>query len=334
MKDKPKRYYDVVIIGAGPAGLECAKSLINSNFSVLLINKDKIHDKVCCNYLPPHIFKFLSKSVTNKNFSHLDVDYKGINTYFNFGKNKIYVTERKILFNWYMFQIKKSRNINYLYGNSVSKIHENFIELQNGIKFGFKFLVGADGSSSLVRDYLGLSSERTMFAIQYPSKKSFKDIKIFIDTKVFPSAYGWIGVHKGCTYIGGGVSINDSKTFKKNLDNWIKKNNFDVKWNEVQACTLNCDYKGYKFGNVFLAGDAAGLVSALSGEGIYPAILSGRQVALDILGKKENLLRTWLINKKFQEILVKFMHNIPKNKSILDFLIISFGRIFYKLSLT
>ena len=40
--------FDVIIVGGGPAGLICAKSLANSDLSVLLIEKDTIFgDKVC-----------------------------------------------------------------------------------------------------------------------------------------------------------------------------------------------------------------------------------------------------------------------------------------------
>ena len=34
-----------------------------------------------------------------------------------------------------------------------------------------------------------------------------------------------------------------------------------------------------QFGNMFLAGDAAGFASGLTGEGIYPAIVSGEHIA-------------------------------------------------------
>ena len=41
-------YFDVIIIGAGPAGLKCAEVLGNSKFSVLLLEKNaEIGVKVC-----------------------------------------------------------------------------------------------------------------------------------------------------------------------------------------------------------------------------------------------------------------------------------------------
>ncbi len=57
---------------------------------------------------------------------------------------------------------------------------------------------------------------------------------------------------------------------------------------KFEAAHINFDYRGFAFGNRFLAGDAAGFASGLTGEGIYPAILSGEEVARGILNKNYN----------------------------------------------
>jgi flavin-dependent dehydrogenase len=42
------KQYDVVIVGAGPAGLECARALMGSRLSVLIIEKnEQIGPKTC-----------------------------------------------------------------------------------------------------------------------------------------------------------------------------------------------------------------------------------------------------------------------------------------------
>lgn len=326
-----KKEYDIIIVGAGPAGLECAKNLINSKYSVLLINRDKVHHKVCCNYLHIRDFSILHKKISNFNFPLLEINYYGIPTSFNFKKDKVFVTERKRLFNWYISLIKRSKNIEYLYGNPVTNINKDIVILQDGTEIKFKYLIGADGASSIVRNYLNLPSKNLLLAIQYPSKKEYKNIKVFFNNKVFSGGYVWIGVHKDYTVIGGGARIH--KDFRKNLEEWIKDNKFAVKFEEIQSCILNCDYRGYKFGDIFLAGDAAGLVSAFTLEGIYPAVLSGRQVAYDLLGIKKNVLRKWLIIKKIQDYSVRFVDFLPKNKILFNILLKLLGRPFYKLTL-
>lgn len=46
---------------------------------------------------------------------------------------------------------------------------------------------------------------------------------------------------------------------------------------------MDTEYKGIYFNNVFLVGDAAGLVSPFTGEGIYQALILGEDVAKTIL---------------------------------------------------
>ncbi|MEW6427906.1 MAG: NAD(P)/FAD-dependent oxidoreductase, partial [Thermodesulfobacteriota bacterium] len=55
---------------------------------------------------------------------------------------------------------------------------------------------------------------------------------------------------------------------------------------QPEAYLINYDYRGSRFGKVHLVGDAAGLASPLTGEGIYPAILSGRAAAAAILADR------------------------------------------------
>jgi flavin-dependent dehydrogenase len=52
---------------------------------------------------------------------------------------------------------------------------------------------------------------------------------------------------------------------------------------QPQAELINFDYRGFQFNNIWLVGDAAGLASGLTGEGIHPAIVSGEAVARRII---------------------------------------------------
>ena len=118
--------------------------------------------------------------------------------------------------------------------------------------------------------------------------------------------------NKSYTSIGCGSDIEciSPKKLKFNLDSWLEDNGIDFSDAKFEAAMLNYDYRGYKFGNIFLAGDAAGLISGFLGKGIYPAIVSGKQIANDILGNKCRILDIWLRKKKLQE---KFMFFLKRN---------------------
>ena len=126
-------------------------------------------------------------------------------------------------------------------------------------------------------------------------------------------------------------SISPSN-IRKNFDKWLKSENINVSKGKLEVFPINYDYKGYKFGNVYLAGDAAGLASAYSGEGIYQALVSGEEVAKSIIDKnyvsdkmgdiiKENRLHRRVVafldkSGPFRKIEYELLAAVLKSKSL------------------
>ena len=73
------------------------------------------------------------------------------------------------------------------------------------------------------------------------------------------------------------------KELKKRLHSWLDSLHIDYSGLQPRAANINFDYRGWHFKNIFLAGDAAGFASGLTGEGILPAIISGEEIAETIL---------------------------------------------------
>ena len=71
-----------------------------------------------------------------------------------------------------------------------------------------------------------------------------------------------------------------AQQLKKGLIAWAETLGFSLAKEQAQADYINYDYQGWSFGRIFLISDAAGLASGLTGEGIYPAIISGEETAL------------------------------------------------------
>ena len=70
---------------------------------------------------------------------------------------------------------------------------------------------------------------------------------------------------------------------KERLLAWAATQGMRIEPDAVRAGLVNFDYRGVRFDRTFLVGDAAGLASGLTGEGIHPALISGRAVARMIL---------------------------------------------------
>ena len=57
--------FDVIIVGGGPAGLQCARELSYSRLRVLLLEKDEIFgDKLCAGGLTPVSYTHLTLPTT------------------------------------------------------------------------------------------------------------------------------------------------------------------------------------------------------------------------------------------------------------------------------
>ena len=300
--------YDVVIIGAGPAGLKCAETLSKTNFKVLLIEQNnEIGSKVCAGGLTYKALEYvdLPRRMMGSSFNKIKVHTPMSKRVLKADKKIVYMIDRKNLGEWQLKKLKKT-NVTVKTNSKVTKITKNKITINRTEKIKFKYLVGADGSSSIVRRYLGLKTKNGI-AIQYiiPTKK-YKDLEVFFDSKLFHSWFAWIFPHKNYVSIGCGCDPNflSSKKLIENFNKWLKENKIDISNGEYQAHPINYDYRGYKFKNIFLAGDAAGLASGFTGEGIYPALVSGDEIAKMIIDKN-------YVSKKIEDLLkTKKTHNI------------------------
>ena len=226
-------------------------------------------------------------------------------------KHFVTILDRKKLGDWMLKKVESS-GTKVSFSSPVTKIGKNFV-LSNNKKIYFDYLVGGDGSSSIVRKSLHKPS-RKAWGMQYWREDDLKDVEINFDYEFFGPWYGWVVPRGDLTAIGtgGDTKVSSYKKMKSNLDLWCKKRGFDLTKANFEAHLINYDFRGYKFKNKFLIGDAAGFTSGLSGEGIYFAMASGEDVARTIINKNHTpkLINEILeIKKKHELILKSFMIN-------------------------
>ncbi|HDN82892.1 MAG TPA: NAD(P)/FAD-dependent oxidoreductase [Candidatus Altiarchaeales archaeon] len=330
-----RNFYDVIIIGAGASGLECARNLANSELKVLVIEKKHTaKGRICAGGVTANDLEFFPERLLNFPFKRLLIHYDNFEIFFPKNRGFVSTIEREKLAKYQLSFIENSDNIDLLFGTKVEKIGSNNLLLNSGEKLSFRFLVGADGPASLVRKHLKLKSEKVMIAFQYLIPERFKNFEVYFDDRLFGRGLLWIFPHKDYTSIGCGTEIKDisPRKLKENLEKWLKEHDITIEDLKIQAEILNYDYRGYRFGNIFLAGEAAGLTSGLSGKGIYPALLSAKQIANDILGKSnKNMLRDWLKQKKLQEMLIFALKNPKLKKVALKLLLSKFEDLMVKI---
>ncbi len=169
------------------------------------------------------------------------------------------------------------------------KIESNKLITKSGKEYGYTNLVGADGSNSVVRRHLNIPVEKVLIGIQYSIPVIVEEprLEIFMDANYFHSGYAWIFPHRNSISVGCTCDPKrlPARKLKENFHAWLNKKGFDISNATYQSCPISFDYRGIKFGNTFLAGDAAGLASGFTGEGIFQALVSGEAAARMILDK-------------------------------------------------
>lgn len=321
--------YDIIIIGAGPAGLSAAQVLGAAGKKVLLLEKNpKIGEKICAGGLTSKDFEVgIPLSLAEKKCNLIKLHYLGKIIEIRDQKPLVVTVSREELGQWMASQIKGKVDIRT--NSKVVGINKNSVLLENNKEVSFDYLIGADGSLSLVRKYLGLTTQKIWLARQYLINKEFNDLEIFFDKNWLDSGYLWIFPHKNYTSIGCGTAIFSpkAKNLQRNFSLWLKEKNINVAKSPLKAFPINFDYQGCIFENKFLIGDAAGLASGLTGEGIYFAIISGQEIAKKILNSNYQLthLKQILKIKKSQETVGRFLlFQVLKSQTLTQFLLKKF----------
>jgi len=290
--------HEVVIVGAGPAGLKVAQTLAEcGKKDVLVLEKlpeDRIGDKVCAGALTPKTMRELRPpedilDVKTYDFIiHLPKDDVIIRDK-DIGKLYMPMVTRHKLGQW---QMKTALDAGAeIRGNSrISKINVNnkTLLVNDTIEIGYNILIGADGSNSVVRKTLNLKN-KGWICTNNNVPGDYNDMEWFIDSSQFGISVPYIFPHRH--YGAFGINIFESNippnSEKVSRFNKICKEKYGIIPSEYEggAKLINSNYQGYRFGNIYLVGDAGGFASPLHAEGIFWAVRSGRLVAKEIIGE-------------------------------------------------
>ncbi len=307
--------YDVIIVGAGPAGLKCAETLGNSGKSVLLLEKNKkIGPKVCAGGLTGKDIDYLNlpSELVEHSYNEVVVHVKCVTKTIRWDNDFAYTIDREELGQWQLKKLAAFPNVEVRTGCRVSKVTPEYV-IAGDEEIYYDYLVGADGSNSVVKRYLGFTNVPQGMGIQYiiPTTE-FKKFEFFFDPSYFSAWYAWIFPHRDYVSIGCGASpkVLPAKELQNNFHKWLKKQKIDVSNARYEAFPMNYDFTGIEHGNVFLTGDAAGLLSSFTGEGIYQALVTGEEVA-------KMILTPGYVSPKMPELI----HKHRRHREVLDRLI-------------
>jgi menaquinone-9 beta-reductase len=304
--------YDVVIIGAGPGGLACATAAAAHGLTTLVLERKKtLGQKVCAGGITWNgLLKKIPSDISEKTFVEQKIFTPSQKTCLT-SSTPIIATVNRIKLGEKMADQAVQAGAEIRLGWQVTSIDHLSIlceEKATGRKerIGFTFLVGADGSTSLVRRYLRIPVFDVGVGITYQIPGDYPEMQWHLNSKLFSNGYAWVFPHMGSASIGAYVVAKCMKanTLKANLLSWADTQGYPLRQHNASAELINFDFRGWRFGNIFLVGDAAGLASGLTGEGIYPALISGEMVGnyladpLQDLRPLQNLIKNHALHKK------------------------------------
>ena len=299
------KHYDTIIVGAGLAGCTLGNLLLNQNKTVMILeNQDlKKKNKLCGGVVTSKAYRLLFKIYGNKieeiNFKEYDTFKVKNNGFIKEIKNQsIYTIYRKTLDDFVVSEFLESG------GKILDNINFDKIDFKNkiiyisGEPFKYDNLVGADGVFSKVRNNLTGKNQKMNFAIE---KENFtKNEMIQIDFLDHFKGYAWTISNNKTNLIGLG-NVYKNKDIKS-----IFLNYFHIEEDHCMrgAFLPTGDDILLKKGDTFFIGDAAGLISPVSGEGIYYAVSSAYNLSKSMNGFYK--VRMW------KDRFIIFSHRISK----------------------
>ncbi len=291
--------YDVIIIGAGPAGSAAAYDLADAGLKVLIIDRVNFpREKPCAGGLTPKavkLFRYDISSMIKKQCRFVNISTPGMNSVNTFGNDILcYMTQRKDLDAFCLEKAIKKGCIFKVNGKIVSieekKTHVIIKALKETIKANY--LIGSDGVNSIVRRSLVQSFPiMRCFAVEMDvyTKNPFQYCMEF---KFIPEkkSYYWLFPRDDHVNIGiytSSPSKGRSLLNKTNLKKWAdyKLNSYTPDPGSIKGYPLGTGGWRYrvKSDRIFLTGDAAGFCENFFGEGIFHAVKSGQYAAQAII---------------------------------------------------
>ena len=326
--------FDVVIVGAGAAGCVLAKEL-SSQYKVLLVDSREFpRRKACSGILVAEAIDFFGKKLDDKitvDSVKLDIEYVDLNNKTKKLTHKGFVNaDRAKLDNFLFEQVKDKDNVSFLQKTKViefayaeDKIHKVIVCESNGVlkPVVTKYLVGCDGALSLMIRKIFKKDIPFYVGVQELVKSNKKfDRAYFIFDNEITDFYSWI-IPKG-NYVEIGSLLDPYNTKEKfnSLKDKLSKT-FEINGNghidsaivlrpsSVKDICLGTD-------NILLCGEAAGLISPSSAEGISYALRSARLFAESINQKPKEALKEY--TKRCKDLLDRLDSKFKKAKVLSD----------------
>jgi len=307
--------YDAVIAGAGPAGSAAACVLARAGARVMVLDRAAFpRDKLCAGLLTwkttdivERLYgigpqALMARGVIEHRADRYRIRHKGMTLACTDLFHPFYFVSRRVLDAWFLDRAREA-GAAFRSGEAVAAadISRGEVVTEGGNRYQGRFLIGADGAASVVRRAFPLP--RAAFAANMGMGL---ECRVRRDDPDLPAAhpdlrqdyptvysgfvrtgYGWVFPHGDHAVVGlGGLASRDGVSMRREFEAFLEFLRLPRRF--LGGCKAHL----LPYGNfltrpahhkALLAGDAAGLVETLFGEGLYYALRSGELAALAVL---------------------------------------------------
>lgn len=288
-----ERFFDTVVIGAGPAGAACGITLLRQNMNSCVIDKAVFpRHKTCAGLVTAKTYALIGELLKEEPPEALFSDtatevrlYERANLLTEAKLDRpVRLVSRSHFDNALADVYRTLGGTLYEGERGVKTDYENkSVTLNNGDILRYKNLVFADGALSMSRRFTGIKNSDLAFGIEaYIPSELLPIDSVNLYFSYLSSGYVWAFPHGDTVCVGAADQYKKGESYREILDTFLRDMG-------VEPADVNYIGAFLPYGkaadqsllpqDVIAIGDAAGLTDPISGEGLYMALASGIQAA-------------------------------------------------------
>jgi len=286
--------FDVLIVGAGPAGSSCARACAAAGLKTALIDRDTFpRSKPCGGAVSEralsHLDFTLPSEIVEQECFGAQIHYHGRSVKVT-KEHRIAVLVSRDKFDSFLLEKATEAGAQFFSDETCAAVtlHPDSVEVRTDASaYQSRYVIGADGVHSVVAQGIRPRFTREEVAVALVSRAPANNGNsdgglsghLEMHFGIAPMGYGWVFPHRG--YRSVGIMAMSSKSFRHQDALSAFSRGLGIPLKDV--CGHLIPRGGIKrriqSGRILLAGDAAGFADPFHGEGISYAILSGKLAA-------------------------------------------------------
>lgn len=279
--------YDLVVVGAGPAGASAARAASRFGLHVLLIDASSHPESPvqCAEFVPREVKKYvqLVPGAVVQDIQSMDlyIDEKRVSSLASSG----YMLNREV-FDKSLVDRAVAAGTEFWPGTKAIARTDSGLKVSRKGQDEYiqtKIIIGADGPRSTVGQWMKSENQKYMAAIQYNLPLSYhqKSIDIYFKPE-YEGGYAWFFPKGERANVGVGVSLSHKDKLTQLMHEFINDLAASGKITDTQPASKTGGLAPVggplaitQAGNMLLTGDAGGYTHPVTAGGIMTAIVTG-----------------------------------------------------------